>query len=83
MIEDDLKILLKPELVPRSLVGRSEFKALARGKEWIQIKQSVIETAQGICQICGSRRDKGMICHEIWDYDDNEHIAILSKFQLI
>ncbi len=83
MVDEELKIILKPELVPRPLIGRSVFKALARGKEWISIRESAIESARGACEICGSKNDKGMICHEVWDYDDTKHLATLIKFQLI
>ena len=39
--------------------------------------------AENTCQICGESRDKGMICHEVWHYDDVSHIATLTGFQLV
>jgi hypothetical protein len=74
---------LRPKLVPRPLQRRSVFHALKRDKRWKEIRQLVIARAGGCCEICGESREKGMICHEVWQYDDGLHVARLTGFQLI
>jgi hypothetical protein len=73
---------LVPELVPEPLWERSVYHALKRRKPWKDIRQTVIDEANSTCSICGEKRDKGMYCHEVWDYDDSEHIATLVDFSL-
>lgn len=74
---------LVPELVPEPLWGRSAFHALKGQKSWKDIRQTVIDEADSSCSICGEKRDKDMCCHEVWDYDDSEHIATLVDFSLL
>ncbi len=74
---------LLPALVPLSLEGRSVFRALRRGAKWKRIRSMVIARARARCEICGQSRDKGMICHEVWSYDDTSDVATLTGFELV
>ncbi len=74
---------LRPSLVPSPLQRRSVLHAVKRDKRWKQIRKQVIVRADSRCEICGESRDKGMICHEVWQYDDAVHEARLTGFQLI
>lgn len=76
------RLKLKPELTLRDQRRRTLYRRF-RDKGWEKIRKDTIEAAQGSCQICGSRKDKGMICHEMWRYDDRAHVAALAGFQLI
>ena len=79
--ESQLK--LRPTLVPEPLQSRSVFYTLRRNKEWRKIRETVKLTADGMCEICGIKRDRYMICHEDWHYDDKKHIATLVRFMWI
>ncbi len=75
---------LKPELVPSSLWRRSLCSTLGRhSSQWRAIRKQVIESTDGKCDICRARQEKGMICHEQWNYDDTQHIAMLVGFELV
>jgi len=56
---------------------------MKRDKRWREIRLHVVAQAKGRCEICGDSREKGMICHEIWNYDDTLHVAKLTGFQLV
>jgi hypothetical protein len=71
----ELKLTL--ELVPNPLWGRSLHKLLLR-KEWEKIREQVIMQYNNQCGICGA--GGRMICHEIWYYDDVNHIQRLTGF---
>jgi hypothetical protein len=79
--ESQLK--LRPTLVPEPLQRRSVFYALQRNKEWRKIREAVKLTADGACEICGTKRDRYMVCHEDWHYDDKKHIATMFRFMWI
>ena len=74
---------LQPELVPRPLWGRSIYRSVRRSLWDQDIRQKVMETAQGVCQCCGAEYAKGMICHEVWQYHEESHTAELAGFKLI
>src|SRR6266498_4852448 len=75
---------LVPHLVPRRLWRRSICNALGKDrKAWRDIRRRTFESANGACEICGATREKGMICHELWQYDIQPRTATLTGFQLI
>jgi hypothetical protein len=76
------RLLLKPEMIPRPLWRRSVASKLDRAT-WRSIRGKVSAAAGGRCQICGASYEKGMICHEKWLYNDSQHTATLTSFQLI
>jgi hypothetical protein len=45
-------LLLKPELVPVPLWGKSLYNALKGNTKWRRIRKQVLEAASGKCQIC-------------------------------
>ncbi len=80
------KIRLKPELVPRSLWGKSVYQKLraeGRRRDWERIRKDVLKRAKGKCQICGHFQEKGMICHEKWRYGKKDLVATLTGFKIV
>jgi len=73
-------LTLLPRLVPRPLWGISGHRKLARSK-WEQIRKVVIAEAHGACEVCGEKREKGMIVDEVWSYIPGQ--AFLSGLRLI
>ena len=49
--------------------------------KWNEISQDVIRKADNACEICGS--EKKVVCHEVWQYDDKQHIQKLKGFKAI
>jgi hypothetical protein len=74
---------LMPSLVPTPLIRRSVYRALGRNARWRRIRQHARESSGGSCDICGAPERRGMICHEDWLYDDETHIALLTRFRWI
>jgi hypothetical protein len=76
---------LAPALVPAPLWGRSVYQLLRgtrRGGDWKRLRADVVARAGGDCHICGEHQDRFMVCHEVWDYDDDAGVATLVDFAL-
>jgi hypothetical protein len=73
--------MLEPELVPEPLWGLSGRRLLKRSA-WNKIRRGVLTEQDNTCAICGDRRDKRMVCHEVWGYDDASAVATLSGFEI-
>jgi hypothetical protein len=71
------ELRLTIELVPAPLWYTNLRKLLPR-KEWDKIRKSVYEAYGHKCGICGA--EGKLECHEIWEYDDENHIQILKGF---
>ncbi len=71
----ELKLTI--ELVPRPLWGRDLAKLMPR-KEWDKLREQVYAQYNHLCGICGA--GGRMICHEIWHYDDENHVQHLAGF---
>ena len=74
---------LTPELVPQPLWYRNIRKSLGRKKWERLVRNPTLEKHNHECQICGATHEKGMICHEIWKYDDENCISTLTGFTVI
>ncbi|MFC1893311.1 hypothetical protein ACFLYR_04650 [Chloroflexota bacterium] len=72
---------LSISLVPKILWGKSLRNLLARN-EWEAIRQLELDRADKRCEVCG-HQGIGLICHEVWEYDDERHIATLKGFQIV
>lgn len=79
---NESQLKLRPVLIPKHLQRRSVFYALSRYR-WRKLREMVKTAADGACEICGAKRDRYMVCHEDWHYDDEKHIATLIRFMLI
>ena len=73
--------MLVPELVPEPLWGLSGHRLLKRSL-WNKIRGEILTEQENTCAICGDRRDKRMICHETWGYDDATAVATLNGFEI-
>jgi hypothetical protein len=72
---------LTVELIP-STCHFSNVRTTVKKKEWDKIRFLAYETAGNKCQICKSigteqGHKHNLECHEIWDYDDENHIQTL------
>jgi hypothetical protein len=79
------KRVLKPAMIPIPLWNRSVCHVLgAKSSAWRSIRQQVIDAVFGKCEYCPKHYDngKGMVCHEVWDYDDQNHTATLTDLAL-
>jgi len=83
MPTESAPLKLVPELVPRPLWGRSINRALPRTSWERGVRAKVIKRAGGKCEDCGASYEKGMICHEDWQYNAQERTATLRSFKLI
>jgi hypothetical protein len=73
---------IEPGLVPTSLWLLSAYRLLPR-PAWGRIRREVIEEFGGACTACGVVRDKGMVCDEVWSYDDDANGATLVRLRLL
>ncbi len=73
---------LLPELVPRPLWGVSAYRILSRTR-WNKIRALVLYQAANTCFVCAKVQDKGMVCHEVWNCDDSQHIAQLVRLAIL
>ena len=72
---------LTAELVPETVWNKSLCKLLPRNV-WNDIRETVIRINGKKCQICGETEGI-MNLHEIWSYDDINHIQKLDGFILL
>jgi hypothetical protein len=68
------------------LQGRSVYNELnetKRRKEWEALRRTVLEAAVNTCTHCKASYESRMVCHEVWAYDDLNHITTLTGFELV
>ena len=69
--------LLSVELVP-STCWFSNVRDHVPKKTWDSLRKSTYKKANYHCEICGGRGNKWPVeCHEIWHYDDINHLQTL------
>ena len=69
--------ILTVELVPKTAWYKNLRSELPEGK-WDQLRKHSYRLAEYKCEICTGKGDKWPVeCHEIWDYDDVNHIQKL------
>ena len=66
---------LEIDLVPKS-VWYNNLRKVLTPDEWDIIRKQSYRDANHVCSICG--RGGRLNCHEVWDYDEVEHVQILS-----
>lgn len=68
---------LTVELVP-STSWFNNVRSKVTTQEWGTIRKAVYAKAQNRCEICGGKGTKHAVeCHEIWEYNDINHIQKL------
>ena len=72
---------LTAELVPETMWYKSLAKLLPRSV-WNGIRENVIKEKGKRCQICGETEGL-MFLHEIWNYEDVNHVQKLEGFILL
>lgn len=75
------KMKLTAELVPKTAWNKSLFQLLPR-TVWNGIREGHISTNGEKCQICGESEGI-MNLHEIWNYDDVNHVQKLDGLILL
>jgi hypothetical protein len=73
---------LVPAMVPRPLWGRSVYNRLPR-KQWEKLRRTVLEAAANTCNRCAAHYESHMVCNEVWQYDDQQHVATLKAFEIV
>lgn len=78
------KIKLTIELIP-SNSWYDNVRSNVSKERWDEIRFECYRKAKYICEICGDKGknqgyDHDVECHEIWDFDDNNHIQKLVGF---
>lgn len=68
------------ELVPATSWGNNLRSRLPK-KSWNAIRKRVYKEADFKCEICGGVGKRHPVeCHEVWEYDDVNHIQSLVGF---
>ena len=71
------ELILTAELVPSTSWYNNLRKHLAPS-DWDWIRQQVYAHYEHRCAICGAAG--ALDCHEIWHYDDTEHVQTIAGF---
>ena len=65
------------ELVPQTC-WFSNVRSEVRATDWDRLKRLTSDAAGGRCEVCGGRGLRWPVeCHEIWEYDDQQHTQTL------
>lgn len=75
------ELRLTMELVPSPLWNKSLAKLLPKNK-WRSLRESIIDEQGRKCEICGNSTDN-VFLHEVWHYDDHNHIQRLHELRLV
>lgn len=76
----DLDARITVELVPRSS-WYSNVRSNVSREQWDRIRKSVYKEHDWTCELCGA---KGRVeCHEMWHYDDVQHIQTLVRMMCL
>jgi ribosomal protein L32 len=81
-----ISMMLAPTLVPRPLYGRSVYNELRntkRRKQWEALRRAMLDAAANTCAHCGAIYESHMVCNEVWAYDDQNHVATLTGFEMV
>jgi hypothetical protein len=71
------ELKLTAELVPKTAWGKNLRNQIPR-QEWDKIRAEVAANQGHRCGICGA--EGRFECHEIWEYDDVNHVQRLKDF---
>jgi len=67
------------ELVPKTS-WYSNVRSEVSDREWDAIRKAVYRRADYECEICGGTGDEHPVeCHEVWEYDDENHTQCLKR----
>lgn len=73
------RLKLTIELVPQTC-WFSNVRSHVTKTQWDHIRKQVYTAAYDTCEICGGIGDKHPVeCHEVWNYDDKNHIQKLER----
>lgn len=72
------QLKLTIELVPRTS-WYDNMRKVMRPAQWDKLRKRVYAEYAYICAICGAAEGR-LNCHEIWEYDDNNHEQRLKGF---
>jgi hypothetical protein len=71
--------LLTVELVP-STSWYANVRSHLPEEEWDLVRRAVYRRARYRCEVCGGRGEHHPVeCHEVWDYDDEQHVQRLDR----
>ena len=65
---------LKIELVPKTSWGNNA-RSIWKSHVWQKVRLYASERSKNKCEICGGVGERHPVeCHEVWEYDDENHI---------
>jgi len=71
------------DLVPKPSWGKKVSTILGE-KEWRNIRKRELNRARNRCEICGYEGEsRELICHEVWEYDDANHVQKLRGYKVV
>lgn len=67
------------ELVPKTS-WYTNVRSEVTDEEWDAIRRAVYRRADYQCEVCGGQGDDHPVeCHEVWEYDDENHVQRLKR----
>lgn len=83
MAKSKSSIVLTCELVPRTSFC-SNVRSLVTDETWDILRRQTYRKANYLCEICGGKGNEWPVeCHEIWRYNDNDHVQLLKGLQAL
>jgi len=83
--EEELKFVLEVHLVPEKSFGANLRTKM--GSSWSKLSRNIRDRHQRTCDICGwkedAQRKKYTHLHEVWHYDDENHVQTLAEFECV
>jgi hypothetical protein len=74
---------MRVEIVPLTC-WQSTVRSYLTDHYWRKLSREVADETGRRCEICGGRgRQHAVECHEVWAYDDNQHVQILLRLQAL
>jgi hypothetical protein len=74
-----VKELLTIELIPKTSWYRN-VRSNVSTAVWEKLKRATFSRAGYVCEVCGGRGKKWPVeCHEVFVYDDEQHVQYLSR----
>ena len=75
----DEEMKLEIELVP-STTWKENVRSYVSEEEWDVIRRAVYRRAEFVCEVCGGKGEEHPVeCHEVWEYDDINHVQRLKR----
>jgi hypothetical protein len=68
---------LKIEMIPTTAAWNKPLRTGLKKSDWDKIRKAVYAKQNMHCHICGEQPPKSLDAHEVWDFDEENHIQRL------